>query len=491
MRGYEFVKDKFNELGLVGQIDRILSWDAAVIMQKKSSDARGQQIAYLRKKVHQIMTDKALQEHLEIAMQDVANMGAWERANLELINRQVINATALPARLVEELAVASNKCEMVWREAKKESDFKLVAPHLNKLLNLSIEAAELKGARLGLTPYNALLDSYDRGRTTVELDGLFSDLKKFLIDFSRRVTSKQKHIEFKQKPVDKERQRVIFEKYLRMLNFDFEAGRLDASTHPFCGGNPDDSRITTWFKEDEFISGMYGTIHEGGHSLYERNLPKEWRLQPVGEACGFAIHESQSLFIEKQIGMHPSFINNLHSDMKAEFGFNDLNAHDFECVVSNVACSFIRVDADEVTYPLHVIMRYEIEKDLIGKKLRVEDLPDRWNSEMKAMLGITPPNDSLGCMQDIHWHLGYFGYFPAYTVGSLTAAQIMHKVRCDVSNVDSLIRERNLEPILTWLNENIHAQGSLYSPGELIKRATGAPLDAKYFKEYLHARYLG
>lgn len=485
MRGYEFVKDKFSELGLVGQIDSLLSWDAAVMMKKKSSDARGEQIAYLRKRVHQIMTDKELKQHLEIAQ--AANLDPWERANLELMNHQILSASALPEELVAELAVASNKCEMVWREAKANNDFKLVAPHLTKMVDLTIQAAELKGECFGISPYNALVNDYDRGRTTEELDVLFSDLKKFLIDFAPKVIAKQKQIKFEQGNISKENQRQIFEKYLQMLDFDFEAGRLDASTHPFCGGIPDDSRITTWFKEDDFLSGVYGTIHEGGHSLYERNLPKQWRLQPVGTACGFAIHESQSLFIEKQVGMHPNFIKNLYQDVKE---FNAISEKDFEQVVSSVQSSFIRVDADEVTYPLHVIMRYEIEKDLIGKKLKVKDLPERWNSDMQAMLGITPPTDSVGCMQDIHWHTGFFGYFPAYTVGALTAAQIMHKVRRDVSDVDGLIAKRDLGPILRWLNQNIHAHGSRYLPGELIKVATGAQLDAQYFKDYLSARYL-
>jgi carboxypeptidase Taq len=491
MKGYKFVQDRFAELGMIGQISSILSWDANVMMPKKSSDVRGEQLAYLSKKMHQIMTDEAVQEHIAIAMQNTANIDPWEHANLELINHQVINATALPSSLVEELAIASNKCEMIWRDAKATNNFKLVADPLKTLLHLVIESAGLRGNHLGLSPYNALLNDYDRSRTTEELDILFSDLKQFLIEFAPRVIEQQKQVEFKQKPIDKEKQRLVFEKYLHMLNFDFEAGRLDASTHPFCGGIPDDSRITTWFKEDDFISGIYGVIHEGGHSLYERNLPKEWRLQPVGRGCGFAIHESQSLFIEKQIGMHPDFIKNLYKEMQASFGFDELNLQDFERVVSNVERSFIRVDADEVTYPLHVIMRYEIEKDLIDKKLKVEDLPERWNSEMQTIFGITPTTDSLGCMQDIHWHAGYFGYFPAYTVGSLTAAQLMHKIRQDVGNVDSLIANENLKPIITWLNKNIHAHGSRYTPSELIKLATGKPLNAQYFKDYLRARYLG
>ncbi len=488
MHGYKFVKDKFDELGIIGRIYEILSWDAAVIMKHQSSDARGEQLAYLHKRQHQIMIDKNLKEHIDIAL--VANLNPWEKANIELINHEVLNASVLPESLVSELAITSNKCEMVWRGAKANNDFKQVEPYLKELVDLTIQKAELKGQCFGINPYDALIDDYDRGRTTKELDALFSDLKVFLIEFAPRVIANQRSVNFREGRVDLANQKQIFEKYLSMLNFNFEAGRLDASAHPFCGGTPDDSRITTWFNEDTFLSNIYGTIHEGGHSLYERNLPKEWRLQPVGKACGFAIHESQSLFIEKQVGMHRNFIKNLYKDMHESFGFNSVSEQEFEDAVSTINSSFIRVNADEVTYPLHVIMRYEIEKDLIGKKLKVEDLPERWNADMKTMLGITPPTDTLGCMQDIHWYSGHFGYFSAYTVGALTAAQIMDKIKRDIKDVDDLIAKRDLGPILTWLNNNIHAYGSKLKPRELIENSTGSPLNAKYFKDYLHNRYL-
>ena len=490
MKGYKFVEDKYSEIGQLSSIASMLHWDANVIMPKGSSEVRGHQLAYLMTKIHHITTSDELSQHIGIASQNVGDLDNWQKANLKLIERDVKIAKVLPEHLVADLTLAANKCEMVWREARKQNDFAKVLSHLAVLLEHTKEAAVLKGEALQVSPYDALLSEYDFGQTTVRLDSLFKGLKSYLIDFVKEVVSSQKVMPFKKRHFALDKQVELNKKYLSKLHFDFEVGRLDVSTHPFCGGIPEDSRVTTRFDESDITMGIYGTIHEAGHSFYERNLPLDFNLQPVGSACGFAIHESQSLFFEKQLGLNKHFIANLHKDIVKMSNCEDYSLQEFSHMILKVEPSLIRVNADEVTYPLHVILRYEIEKDLLSGALDVKNLPERWNHDMQEMLGIVPAKDSDGCLQDIHWYGGSFGYFPSYTVGALTAAQIMAKIRTQIPNLDDLIKTEDYGDLFKWLNQNIHAHGSKFTPSELIKNATGQELNIAHFKKHLQDRYL-
>lgn len=490
MSAYNNLKEKFNEIGVMAEISSILSWDANVMMPQGSSEVRGEQMAYLSTKIHQITTGKDLSDKLESALSNAANLSDWDAANLKAIKREVNNATVLPEKLVAGLTTAQNKCEILWRDAKPKGDFNAIAAPLQELLNLTREKATRMSELNAVTPYEALVDQFDPYRKTSEIDSVFGELESVLPHLIKEVIERQPKYPTKDRNYPAEKQKELVNKYLKTLNFDFSKGRLDESSHPFCGGIPEDSRITTRYNVKDFTSSLAGVVHEGGHSLYERNLPKAWRRQPVGSACGMAIHESQSLFVEKQLCMNQAFLRNVHKDASEIFGMPDFTFDELLGLTYLVQPSFIRVDADEVTYPLHVIFRYKIERDLINGKMEVKDIPDRWNGEIQNSLGITPPNHTLGCLQDIHWFFGGFGYFPSYTLGALTAAQLMHKVRQDLGDVDAMIGSLNFGPILNWLGDNIHANASRYTPSELVKVATGETLNAQYFIDHIRSRYL-
>ena len=490
INGYDFVEKKFNEIGLLSQISNMLHWDTNVMMPKKSSEARGKQLAYLDQMIHDVKTNENLTKNLQLAIANSATFSACKKANLNLITTDVKLASALPLQLITDLSLATNRCEMKWRVAKEQKNFSKIIPDLHTLLQLVRESAKLKGDALNINPYDALVSEYDLERDTKQLDVIFKDLKTFLADLIKEVGKKQNKFDFKKRYFPIDLQDELSRKYLHKFGFDFDKGRLDISSHPFCGGIPDDSRITTRFDKNDVVSGLYAVIHEAGHSIYETNLPKLYNEQPVNKACGFAIHESQSLFFEKHIGLNPNFVENVHSDIVQLFNCEDFNLNEFSSQIYQIQPSFIRVDADEITYPLHVILRYEIEKELISGELDVKHLPERWNQGMHDLLGIIPTNDALGCLQDIHWYAGMFGYFPAYTIGAITSAQIMAKIRQEIDNVDSLIAANNFGPIINWLNKNIHNHGSKYKPQELIKVATKEYLDVKYFKQHLIDRYI-
>jgi carboxypeptidase Taq len=276
------------------------------------------------------------------------------------------------------------------------------------------------------------------------------------------------------------------------VGFDFEHGRLDVSAHPFCGGVPDDVRITTRYNEDDFTIALMGVLHETGHAMYERGLPKDWRLQPVGEARGMAMHESQSLMVEMQACRSREFVTYLTPLARETFGGSGpaWEAENLLRHYNEVKPDFIRVDADEVTYPAHVILRYRLEKALIAGEMELEALPSEWNRGLQDLLGITPPEDRLGCLQDIHWYDGAWGYFPTYTLGAMTAAQLFAAAKAAHPEIPAQLGQGNFAPLMAWLAENVHAQASSAGFEEILEKATGKPLDPAVFKAHLKARYL-
>jgi carboxypeptidase Taq len=277
------------------------------------------------------------------------------------------------------------------------------------------------------------------------------------------------------------------------VGFDFEHGRLDTSLHPFCGGVPEDLRITTRYDEADFTKALMGVLHETGHAMYERGLPAKWRLQPVGAACGMAAHESQSLLVEMQACRDPAFVGYLAPLARAAFGGAGAawEPDNLLRLYNRVEPGFIRVDADEVTYPAHVILRYRLEKAMIAGAMEPDELPGAWNAGMAELLGITPPDPALGCLQDIHWYDGAWGYFPTYTLGAMAAAQIFAAAVAAVPEIPEAIGRGDFAPLMAWLGENVHGLGSLHTTDALIEQATGKPLDPKVFEAHLKARYLG
>ncbi|MDP1724235.1 MAG: carboxypeptidase M32 [Alphaproteobacteria bacterium] len=493
MSAYAFLEEKSKKINTIKDILGILNWDASTMMPTGAASLRGEQSSMLNLMIQQIIKDSGFAEALENASSQ--NLTAEQKANLNELKRYYIHQNAIEDNLLKEYTELTNETDMVWREARPQNNFKMLLPNLKKIFDLARQMGEAKAEKLGCTPYEALVDEFDPGSNCKKIDLIFNDLETFLPDFLQKVLHKQEN-EPKpialQGPFPIERQKELGLKIMDFLGFDKNFGRLDISTHPFCGGSTNDVRITTRYDENDFVSALYGVIHETGHALYEQGLPDAWSAQLAGQARGMGLHESQSLFYEKQIGRNPHFVSFLAPHLKQIFEGKG-PAWDVDNLIRlnrQVQPSFIRVEADEVTYPLHIIMRYKIEKGLIDGTYNIADLPDIWDNFMVKYLGIKPDSLSNGCLQDIHWPVGLIGYFPSYTMGSLIAAQLFASLRDQNANVEKEIEQGQFKPTLEWLRKNIHEKASFLSQDEILIKATKQPLSANAFKTHLQKRYL-
>ena len=491
---YQELETRFARHAKLSEVTELLHWDMATMMPDGGAEARAAQLATLKVLGHDMMTDPALGDYLDAAAED-RSLDPWQQANLREMRHAWLRTNAVDKRIVEALSDASLRCEMIWREARAKSDFALVRPALDTVLGLVRERAGQLAGALGLDAYDALLDGYEPGGRAADIDVVFSELARFLPDFIGRVLERQSSRPAPLAlpgPFDLGAQRRLCRALMQAVGFDFRHGRLDESHHPFCGGVPEDVRLTTRYDADDFMQGIMGVLHETGHALYDQGLPAQWRHQPVGEARGMSIHESQSLLIEMQASRSREFIGYLAPLLRDAFGgagpaweADNLHAH-----YVRVERSFIRVDADEVTYPAHVILRYRLERALIGGDMTLGDLPGAWNDGMKELLGVVPANDALGCLQDLHWYAGSWGYFPTYTLGAMSAAQLYQAAAAAVPGIPAALGKGDFRPLMGWLREHVHARGSLLSSPELLAEATGRSLDPKAFERHLSQRYL-
>ena len=494
MQPYAELEQRFRRHSLLRDTTSMLQWDMMAMMPSGGAGARAEQLATLHLVCHELLTDPRLSDLLDEAEAD-RGLGPWQRANLAEMRRHWIHATALEPRLVEALTHAASRSEQLWRQARPAADYAMVLPALREVLALVREAAAAKADRLQVSPYEALLDEYEPGGRTATIDAVFDDLARFLPDFRDKVMARQAAEPAPLTPAGPfpvGTQRALGEALMKAVGFDFAHGRLDTSLHPFCGGVPDDVRLTTRYGEHEFGSALMGTLHETGHALYERGLPADWRHQPVGRARGMSIHESQSLLLEMQACRSRAFMTFLGPRLAQAFG-GDAAAwqpDNLHRLYTRVKPGFIRVDADEVTYPAHVILRYRLERLLVDGDLDLADLPAAWNQGMMDLLGIAPPSDREGCLQDIHWYDGAWGYFPTYTLGAMTAAQLFDAAKRARPEIPEAIAEGDFSPLIGWLRENLHGLASSLPTPALVEKATGRPLDAGIFKRHLETRYL-
>jgi carboxypeptidase Taq len=411
------------------------------------------------------------------------------------MRRRRAHAAALPGDLVEAVARICAECETVWRKARPANDFAAVRPRLEEMLRRQREVAAAKAERLGVEPFEALLDRYEPGAKVATIDRLFAEIAAFLPELIEAVLARQAAVPSlpePQGPFPIAAQRQAATRLMQAVGFDFGHGRLDVSAHPFCSGAPDDVRITTRYDEHDFAKALMGVLHETGHALYKRNLPARWRLQPVGAARGMAIHESQSLLLEMQVCRSLPFVKFAAPILRQAFAA-DGPAWQPEALYRRqirVRRGLIRVDADEVTYPAHVILRYRLEQAMLAGDLSVQDLPAAWAESMQELLGITPPDDRDGCLQDIHWFDGSWGYFPTYTLGAMIAAQMFETLSAAIPGLASAIEAGDFAPMFGWLKTRVHGQGSLLSTAELVESATGSPLRTAAFERHLRRRYL-
>ena len=492
---YTELERRFSRLSAINRSAAILNWDRSTMMPEGASADRADQLATLNVLAHEIMVAPDMPELLTRAEEGRPTLGVWQAANLREMRHSWTHANALPADLVEARTRATSACEMAWREARKAADFKLLLPTLGEVVSLTRRVGEAKAAALGLPFYDALLDEYEPGGRSARIDTLFDELRTFLPALLQRVTERQK-LAGAPLPLDGPfpvaAQRALGEKLIRAIGFDFTHGRLDISAHPFTGGTPDDVRITTRYDEADFARALMGVLHECGHALYEAGLPRDWRHQPVGAARGMVLHESQSLLMEMQACRSDAFIAFVAPLMRAAFGRSGpaWEADNIHRLYARVAPGLIRVDADEVTYPLHIMLRYRLERAILAGDLALADLPGAWSAGMKELLGIVPGDDAVGCLQDIHWPDGAWGYFPTYTLGALAAAQLFASACSANPDLMTAISQGDFAPLLRWLRANVHGKGSLVDTDALLTEATGAPLGTSAFKAHLESRYL-
>ena len=492
---YDILQSRFRRIALLGEAEAVLHWDYAAVMPDGGAEARSEQLAELKAIAHGLLVNPETAGLINEAEQNEASLDAWQTANLQEIARQYRRAAALDEEFVTRLSRASSTCEKIWRQARAESDFSLVEAALRDLVEIVREQAVRVGEALHLAPYDALLDVYEPGGRAADIDPVLDDLAEFLPDFLGAVLERQNAagpITMPAGPFPTDIQRTLGMRFMDVLGFDFKRGRLDVSHHPFCGGIPDDVRITTRYDETDFTSALMGVLHETGHALYEQGLPASWRLQPVGTALGMSIHESQSLLMEMQVCRSPEFLEFALPIIRDAFSGAGpaWQPDNILRLYHQVKRSFIRVDADEVTYPLHVILRYRLEKALVDGSLAVRDLPDAWNSGFKSLIGIDVADDARGCLQDIHWYGGSLGYFPTYTLGAMTAAQVYQSAKTAHPSIPDDITKGDFSTLVGWLRKHIHASGRLLSGPELLTKATGNSLQAAPFKAHLKARYL-
>ncbi|WP_029009737.1 carboxypeptidase M32 [Azospirillum halopraeferens] len=495
MTAYRELERRFARIAAIGGAIGILGWDTQTMMPTGAADARAEQTATLSVLAHELLTAPEVGDLLARADSD-GGLDAWQSANLREMRRTHRHATALPADLVEATSRAISACDMTWRTARAQSDFALLLPSLEEVLRLTREGAVARGEALGISPYDALLDEHDPGARAERIDTLFDDLAAFLPGLLAGVCERQAAeppVIVPEGPFPVAAQRALGERLMQRAGFDFARGRLDVSLHPFCGGADDDVRITTRYDEADFTGALMGVLHETGHALYEQGRPRDWMGQPVGQARGMAVHESQSLIVEMQASRSPEFLSWLAPVVREAFGGSgpSWETDNLRRLYSRVRPGFIRVDADEVTYPAHVILRYRLEKAMVAGDLPLADLPAAWNAGMRDLLGIEPPDDRRGCLQDIHWPSGGWGYFPSYTLGAMTAAQLFEAACTADADVRPALARGDLAPLVGWLRVHVHGRGCLPdSTDALLTAATGRPLDVGVFRRHLERRYL-
>jgi carboxypeptidase Taq len=483
---------RFARIATISEAAEMLGWDAAAVMPSGGAAARGDQLAVLAGVAHDLLTAPELADELAAVP---SPEDAWAARNLALMRHAHVRATALPVDLVEAQERANAACETVWREARPAADFALVAGLLEEVVRLERQRAAALSERLGLSPYDALMDGFQRGVAAADVEPLFARYEAFLSEALPLAEARQRTAPAAE-PLPghfpAEAQEALCRRLAERAGLDFAHARLDRSLHPFCGGTPTDVRITTRYDESDPAQAIMGVLHETGHALYERGLPASWRRQPVGRAAGMAAHESQSLILEMQACRSDAYLGFLSVELVSAFGgsgpaFSPVN---LARLWRRVERGFIRVEADEMTYPAHVILRFRLERAMIAGDLRVRDLPGAWAEGLRSLLGITPPDDRLGCLQDIHWYDGLFGYFPSYTLGAMAAAQLMAAARADLPDLDFSLGRGELAPLVDWLKSNVHALGSSLGFGDMIVSATGRALDFGAFEAHLRRRYL-
>ena len=491
---YRELERRFAHIQALDQALEMLNWGRETHMPPGGAAARGEQLAALERVVHERLADPALATLLERA-EDDPPPGFWQAANLRAMRRRWRHATALDADLVEASSRAVSAAIGAWSEARPAADFARFLPAFREVVRLERLKAQARAEAFATAPYDALLLAFEDAIPGERIDTLFTRLAAVLPPLRDRIVECQRRRpapRLPQGPFPAAAQRALGERLMALAGFDGERGRLDVSAHPFTCAAPGDVRITTRFDEDDFTGSVMAVMHETGHALYEQGLPEAWRHQPVGQAANMTVHESQSLLLEMQACRSRAFLAFAAPLMRERLAGSGpgWDGDGLYRLATRVAPGPIRVDADEVHYPLHIVLRTRLERALITGAMEAADVPAAWNEAMAELIGTLPPDDRQGCLQDIHWAAGLFGYFPTYTLGALAAAQLFRAAREQAPDIEPGLARGDFAPLLAWLRSNVHGHGASLDTEELLMRATGAPLSTAAFEAHLEERYL-
>jgi carboxypeptidase Taq len=497
---YKKLLQKTKNITTLSSATAILHWDMETMMPPRGIKLRSLQLAMLSRIGHKMSTDPETGRLLKEVMKhpEYDELDAVHKRNLYLIKKHYDEQTKLPEELVAETAKQKAITIDTWKKAKAAKDFLKFKPELKKLFDLRKQAAEiLMEVKETATPYDALIDIFEPKMTSANISKVFKELREGLVSLLRKcdASPKQPDTSILERAVPIETQKRIGRLLAEFIGYDTESnesgGRIDETEHPFTTGYYDDVRITTHYYPNKFVSSIFSILHEGGHALYEQNLKKEWMFQPVGDACSMGVHESQSRFVENIIGRSHEFWTHFLPKLKKLTGnvLSDVDLDGFVHAINHVKPSKIRVEADEVTYGLHVIIRFNIERDLFAEKITVDELPQVWNESYKQILGVTVEDDSEGVMQDTHWASGLYGYFPTYALGNIYSGQILACMEKELQDWRGQISRGDFGKVKGWLVKNVHNIGNLYSPADLIKHITGTELTVDPYLSYLNKKY--
>src|SRR5262245_60062145 len=482
------------EAAVLSACGAVLGWDERTYMPHNGSAFRGEQMALLARITHEMTTDPKVGECLAAVEGSalVKDPDAPQTANVREIRRAYERAVKIPKDLVEELARVTTRAQQVWQEARAKNDFPAFRPWLEQIVALKRREAEAVGYKAH--PYDALLDEYEPGATAAQVREVFAALSRDLVPLIAAIgqSGRMPRREVLEREYPVEAQQAFARRAAEAIGFDFKAGRLDVTAHPFCSGiGPGDCRITTRYNPRFFNEAFFGVLHEAGHGIYEQGLDPEQFGTPLGASCSLGIHESQSRLWENQVGRGRAFWQFFFPEARKAFptALGDVRPDEFHFAINEARPSFIRVEADEATYNLHIILRFELELSLLTGDLQPADVPGAWNERFTAMFGLTPPDDRNGCLQDIHWSMGGIGYFPTYTLGNLYAAELMHAARAQLPGLENAFARGEFQPLKYWLNEKVHRPGRRYRSDELCRRVTGEGLRHEPLIGYLRDKY--
>ena len=484
------------KLGIISDINAaaaVLSWDQETYMPPGSVAARAKQLSTLQRLSHDTFATEEMGNLIEAAKAELNGAGpdSDDAKMIEVVSRDYQRETKLPGSLVQEMAEASSSAKQAWKESYHNADFKAFQPYLERNVELKVKQAEA----LGYTDhiYDPLLDQFEPGMSTAHVSQIFEDQKPKLISLVKQIAEREApQDDFLHKDYDEQTQIAFGESVIRDFGFDFERGRQDLAHHPFATAFAiSDVRITTRVWKNYLPACLFGTLHECGHALYEQGVGENLERTILADGTSLGVHESQSRMYENLVGRSRGFWEHYYASLQSTFPaqLNNVDLDTFYKGINKVKPSMIRVEADEVTYNLHIMLRFELETELLAGKIKVSELPDLWNSKMEEYLGITPPNDREGVLQDIHWSMGAIGYFSTYALGNLMSTQFFAKAKEEIADLDEKIRSGQYLELREWLREKIHIHGRKFTANELLERVTGAPLQADSYLEYLHTKY--